>query len=61
MTSAQKAKAEELARRFGCWPNDIVIKDEHALVVDVVIGQHKGRPKTWKIKPNGRIHGTTRA
>lgn len=54
MTRKQQKQLTDVAMRFGCWPDDVrtVYRGE---LVDVVIGEHKGRPKRIVIKPNGRV------
>lgn len=54
MTARQRAKMEQLARRWGCYPDDMRVVKEHGGYSDVIIGEHKGRPKALRIYESGR-------
>jgi hypothetical protein len=54
VTSKQQRRLQDVAMRFGCWPNDVTTTYRGELV-DATIGEHKGRPKRIVIKPGGRV------
>lgn len=53
-TPLQQQKVEQLARQFGCWPDDVTYRVSDTML-DVTIGVAKDRPKHFAVLPNGRV------
>lgn len=57
MTTPQKERVEMVARRFGCWPDDLKIEarpfDLPEGYVLCTIGERKGRPFVFGVAPDG--------
>jgi hypothetical protein len=58
LTAAQQRKVEQLARRFGCWPNDVTTT-QRGVLLDVTIGVRKDRRKDFTLTEHGRVLAAT--
>jgi hypothetical protein len=54
LTRRQQAKVEQLARQYGCWPDDVYAVHGDSLV-HVTIGVAKDRPKRFTLTGTARV------